>query len=421
MIDMKKLIKYRGRKAVSPVVATLILIIVAIVGAVAVGLIVSGIGTQTSKNANVGNDQSQAQTQILIGGSASMLPAVQAAATAYGSANGINVIVQAGGSGAGYEGVAENVLNIGDVGAYSSVVSAISQYPSANLQAVEVGGSGIVVILNEVTGSSLAGCTGITVQALQALYKDGYGQIAPACTGTGATSLIDVTGGAGAAILTPQTSPTGATVTAVSRSDLPSGAEDTFCSYVGSICSSTSNNVNPLPGVTETGDSGVLTEVQNTKGAIGFVDLGFAEGAATNPGQTQVVTGITIAELQATDTAAYTQVECSSGSFTSTGLNPSTGVGDGDCYAPTGTSTVALDNYMKYSLSETTSGSYVYPDVASGTSSTGLTRTFWMVTSGAPSTIEQAFITYIRSPAATSFWTNAGFYSIYSLTPITPP
>ena len=64
---MKKLKKYNGRKAVSPVVATLILIIVAIVGAVAVGLIVSGIGNQTAKGANGGAAASNSQTQAFRG------------------------------------------------------------------------------------------------------------------------------------------------------------------------------------------------------------------------------------------------------------------------------------------------------------------------------------------------------------------
>src|SRR5271166_843732 len=101
MIDMKKLKKYRGRKAVSPVVATLILIIVAIVGAVAVGLIVSGIGTQTGKNANVNGAGNGARSTLIVGGSTTLFPAVVAGATAFSASNGEAVNVTQGGSGAG--------------------------------------------------------------------------------------------------------------------------------------------------------------------------------------------------------------------------------------------------------------------------------------------------------------------------------
>ena len=113
MFDFKKLKKYNGRKAVSPVVATLILIIVAIVGAVAVGLIVSGIGNQTSKNANAGGAASQSQTQLFIGGSTTVFPIVEAAQGAYQSSTGTQLVISQGGSDAGMQGVLSGALDIG--------------------------------------------------------------------------------------------------------------------------------------------------------------------------------------------------------------------------------------------------------------------------------------------------------------------
>src|ERR1700691_3077939 len=64
--------------AVSPVVATLVLIVVAIVGAIAVGLIMSRVASDTSNQANVGNVKGNAQETLNIGGSTTIYPVTQA-------------------------------------------------------------------------------------------------------------------------------------------------------------------------------------------------------------------------------------------------------------------------------------------------------------------------------------------------------
>lgn len=282
MIDFKKLRKYRGRKAVSPVVATLILIIVAIVGAVAVGLIVSGIGTQTGKQANASGAASGAKSNLVVGGSATMYPSLVSLATSFGTTNDINVNVTKGGSGAGMTGVALGVLDIGAAGSYTSVASAISQYPSANLQAVEVGGSAVVVIMNLGTGNL---CTGITKAALADVFSTTTYTI-PACTA--GHTIIDIPTSSSTNVTALVAGPAG--LVGVSRSDLPSGAEDTFYDYVFS--STSSNIATALPGVTESGDTGVLSYVQKTAGTIGFVDLGYAEGQTA-----EIAQGVTIAQV----------------------------------------------------------------------------------------------------------------------------
>jgi phosphate transport system substrate-binding protein len=409
-MKLSKFGKRRSLKAVSPVVATLILIIVAIVGAVAVGLIVSGIGTQTSKNANVAGSASGAESEIIVGGSTTLFPAVEAGATAYSASNGLKINVTQGGSGAGMTGVALGVLDIGDASSFTAVSSAITQFPSDDLTAFEVGGSGVTVILSSTGGT--AGCTGITLPALQALYAStaGYATLTAPCAA--ATSVIASVATAGAVVLTPQATATGATITAVSRSDLPSGTEDTFCSYLATVCASTSNNAVALPGVTESGNPGVLSEVQKTAGAIGFVDLGFAEGAATTPGST-TADGVTVAQIMSTNVAVV---------YAGVGQNEfvCTSGGSFNCYALAGQTTGSLHSFIKASLSVAGGSTSVpvYPDVTTGT---GLTRTFWMVTKGSPDTSAQSFITYMQSPANQGFWHAAGYFSIYDITPITPP
>src|SRR5271154_2786048 len=76
--------------AVSPVVATLVLIVVAIVGAIAVGLIMSRVASDTSNQANVGSVAGGSQGTLLIGGSTTIYPVTQAAITTFESQYSVN-------------------------------------------------------------------------------------------------------------------------------------------------------------------------------------------------------------------------------------------------------------------------------------------------------------------------------------------
>ena len=61
--------------AVSPIVATLVLIVVAVIGAVAVGTIMGTFSSDVSKQANAGQAASASQTQVLVAGSTTLQPA----------------------------------------------------------------------------------------------------------------------------------------------------------------------------------------------------------------------------------------------------------------------------------------------------------------------------------------------------------
>src|SRR5580658_8385503 len=91
-----KTLKHKLR-AVSPVVATLILIIVAIVGAIAVGLIVSRVSTNTSNQANIGNVGAGTQGQLFIGGSTTIYPVTQAATAAFEAKYNVQIVDSQGG------------------------------------------------------------------------------------------------------------------------------------------------------------------------------------------------------------------------------------------------------------------------------------------------------------------------------------
>ena len=66
--------------AVSPIVATLVLIVVAVIGAVAVGTIMGTFSTSVSKNVNAQQASSASQSEILVAGSTTVDPITRAAA-----------------------------------------------------------------------------------------------------------------------------------------------------------------------------------------------------------------------------------------------------------------------------------------------------------------------------------------------------
>ena len=101
---MKKMSMYnmKNEAAVSPIVATLVLIVVAVVGAVAVGTIMGTFSTQVSKQANANGASDASSTTLLVGGSTTMYPVINVIAPWFDTNHsGYTVNVQQGGSGAG--------------------------------------------------------------------------------------------------------------------------------------------------------------------------------------------------------------------------------------------------------------------------------------------------------------------------------
>src|SRR5271157_3398249 len=112
---MKKMSMYnmKHEAAVSPIVATLVLIVVAVVGAVAVGTIMGTFSTQVGKQANANGAADASATTLLVGGSTTMYPVINTLAPWYASNHsGFSVNVQQGGSGAGISGTANGILDI---------------------------------------------------------------------------------------------------------------------------------------------------------------------------------------------------------------------------------------------------------------------------------------------------------------------
>ena len=303
-----KLLKM-NENAVSPIVATLVLIVVAVIGAVAVGTIVGAFSLDVSEQVNTGDISDSSSMEILIAGSTTVQPASELLAEAYMAKKpGVKISVQGGGSGAGVTSVGMGIVDIGS--ASRAVKDAeLANYP--NLQTHQIGGSAVVLICN----NNLT-LENVTKDNIKEAYKNG----------TFSGNLASVT-------------------KAYARAE-SSGTQDTFLEWLG--ITDVHGNVTRA-----TGNAGVLAAVAGANDAIGFVDFGYAEGAA----------GIEIVDLA-------------------------------DPYGQA-TSDTILDAL---------SGEDTYPN--------GLTRPLNYITNGNPSVIVKDYINFARSPGAIDLFHEAGMFSI---------
>ncbi len=245
---IKKL--FNDEAGVSPIVATLVLIVVAIAGAAAVGMIMGTFSSNVADNANTGDTASASSTELIVAGSTTVQPVSEILAKAYMKDNpGVKITVQGGGSGAG---IASAGTGIVDIGAASKYLSSTDKTKYPELEENVIGGSAVVVI-----GKNLPTTT-VTKAELQMMYN--------------ATGSQTVTVG-GSAV-------TGLTV--YQRTEA-SGTEETFAGFLGygtsvdgALADTNTVQANAI------GNDGVLKAVKDSTGpAIGFVDYGFAKEAGT--------------------------------------------------------------------------------------------------------------------------------------------
>lgn len=238
-------------EAVSPIVATLVLIVVAIVGAAAVGTLMGTFSSDVSKQANAGDVSGTASQTILIAGSTTVQPASELLAKSYMSNHpGVKITVQGGGSGAGVSSVGMDIVDIGSA-SRTPTDTEMSKYP--NLQSYQIGGSGVVFIVPSTTANNV---------------------IAKADLAT----LYDAT--AGTTLTTAGTTITGADIAGgvFTRAE-SSGTKDTASKY---LFNSDSTIANAVEVTGKTGNSGMLEAVKATPNSIGYVDYGFAFDANGN-------------------------------------------------------------------------------------------------------------------------------------------
>jgi phosphate transport system substrate-binding protein len=230
--------------AVSPIVATLVLIVVAVIGAVAVGTIMGTFSTDVSKQANTGEIAGQASTEILVAGSTTVQPASEAWAKDFMKINpSIKVSVQGGGTGTG---VTSAGMGIVDIGAGSRALKDEEKASYPDLKEWQVGGSAVVVI---VRGDATP--TTATQTELKAAFPD-VGEP------TYITSLTSI-------------------AHSYQRAEA-SGTEETFAKeYLGYKTNASLDHATNVTGVT--GNAGMITAIKGGSDRIGFVDYGYAKAA----------------------------------------------------------------------------------------------------------------------------------------------
>jgi phosphate transport system substrate-binding protein len=236
---------FNNDKAVSPIVATLVLIVVAIAGAAAVGTIMGSFSSDVSDSASADQAAASSSTELLIAGSTTVQPVSELLAEAYMDEHpGVKVTVQGGGSGAG---VSSTGMDIVDIGSASRAVkdTELEKYP--DIETHQIGGSAVVVIAN--TNLGISGS--LSADDLQGIYNDTYT----------ASDITNIT----------------TNFTAYQRAE-ESGTEDTFVEFIQKTIGNDSFEISDdISG--KTGNAGVLEAVQNDDDGLGFVDFGYADDA----------------------------------------------------------------------------------------------------------------------------------------------
>jgi len=155
------------KKAVSPVVATLILILIAVAAAAALYLWL--VAWQGGVTGGIGNPS--AQYTVSIGGSTSVYPFAEIAATQFEQNNSdVVVSVNQGGSGAGMAAVCSGQVNIGEASAFYSASQLETSDGCPNtLNEQIVAYDGVDAILPK---NNIHGLQSISWDTLQAIYVD---------------------------------------------------------------------------------------------------------------------------------------------------------------------------------------------------------------------------------------------------------
>jgi phosphate transport system substrate-binding protein len=250
-MNIRKL--FNDEAGVSPIVATLVLVVVAIAGAAAVGTILGSFSSDVSDSASSDSAAMGASTELLIAGSTTIQPVSEKLGEAFMKQTpGIKVSVQAGGSGAG---IASTKMGIVDIGAASEDVDTVTTYPE--LKKHQIGASAVVFVNG--TGVTVSGP--VSKADIKKIYDDANANGGVVNLASGYTNI------------------TGGNVTVLQRSE-SSGTEDTASGYImGDVKTKDFfDKLTKVKGVN--GNAGMVAEMTSNANTIGFVDIGFAINSA---------------------------------------------------------------------------------------------------------------------------------------------
>lgn len=241
-----------NNEAVSPVVATLLLIMVVAGGVAFISALSQDVSSQTSSVVGKSNSIEITSIKINILGSELVKPAIDALAKAYNDKQ-LGVVIQSQGSGnlgiTSGSGIASTGAGTIDIGTSDRkpTPAELEKYPNLNLY--KLGTSGIVMIVNNGTDPDPVEL--VKRWNLQKLYSGSY--TTPRLNfynNTGYTSYIN-------------------DIKAYQMAGSP-GTEKAFLQYI--------NLTSIDPSIPEvTGNAGMLEAVKNTPKSVGFIEYGYVD------------------------------------------------------------------------------------------------------------------------------------------------
>ncbi|VVB88408.1 PBP superfamily domain protein [uncultured archaeon] len=286
-------------KAVSPAIATLILIVIAAVAAAGVGILVQN--AQTNAQQQQGNKDLSIVGTITVKGSTTVLPISEiASANFMKKYPGTQVVIGGGGSAAGQEYIYDKLVDIGassskwpdtDTTTNGVVVPGRGQSavvvpggiicsesgPDCSIKETAIG-TGMIVIAGAAKNDAGNAITAINVT--NDVVNSPHG-IATGWTVLNLTFADLQTAYSAGTVVVPNGAGT-ITLEAVQRSDA-SGTEETFAQWIGQQDSNTKQLVTTDLATQKQGNQGISEYIagystSSAKGVIGFVDIGFAKG-----------------------------------------------------------------------------------------------------------------------------------------------
>ncbi|WP_094228472.1 substrate-binding domain-containing protein [Methanolobus psychrotolerans] len=358
---------YQNDIAVSPIVATLVLLVVAIAGAAAVGTILGSFSGEVSGEVSSEGAASAASTEILVGGSTSVAPLAESLKSGFESKHpGTKITIQQGGD---TTGIAATGMDIIDIALLSREMTSAEKTKYPDLHTQWIGGSAVMLIAGEkITTFDPTQAPQNTTQLTPSQIKGIYNAISS--TDSGMVTDIDAASLNISGTKRTASLPSPMNITVYKRAETRSGPEYIFSKF---IAEGNGDFIASKNAVAVTGDEGMIEAISNNPYGIGFVDYRFALEAKKS-GKINIL-------------AIYDNVGGS--------CNMKQHCVDDIPH---------MQSHVKAALN---GNAKAYP--------AALLNNMYMVTNGWPSSVEARFINFAQQPSSINLYSDAGYYSLLEI------
>ncbi len=275
MVNKKEIKAFlHDAKAVSPAIATLILIVIAAVAAAGIGILVTQ--SQGSSKEMLTQKTASVQGKIVSDGSTTVLPVTLLAAPNFMADNpSYSIVATGGGSDIGQLDIFTKKVDIGASSSqWSSSIKTVNgiQLPARKDAIIQEAGP-TATVWETAIGTGMIVMAGNIPNATTINIVLG---LAGASTNT--SGVFNITyGDIQAGYVAGTVNVAGTILTTVQRSD-QSGTEETFAAWLGKADATTKQLDSTVTAHAEQGNQGIRDYVSANKNTIGFVDIGFTTG-----------------------------------------------------------------------------------------------------------------------------------------------